>query len=320
MEIYPRFLPLTISVSLAVSGCAQVDNAYKRTAAFTKQHRGAITGTLTGVTAGVIACNGEPACIASTAIAGGALGYLWDLREKQLRKLASQQNIQLNTKRVSTYNSKGKDNGIEITIENDGMFQSGSSRLHKQAENNFKKMAHIYKNSPQKLLIMGHTDASGSEKSNQRLSELRAKAVAKLFEQQGVPSQFIYFQGAGETQPIASNNTHQGRSQNRRVEILEINSEDSMLAYTESKQTDPSLLTHTTKTSKEANVVSQSVARQTKKIFNPIIDFGGQPASPSSRDLFAAIGENEKKLVNFSLFNNAQASAVDTLSPFHLVT
>ena len=68
--------------------------------------------------------------------------------------------------------------------------------------------------------ITGHTDSTGAESYNMQLSVARANSVASYFKSQNVLAQRIYTQGMGETQPIASNDTPEGRAQKRRVEIV----------------------------------------------------------------------------------------------------
>ncbi|MGW8311256.1 MAG: OmpA family protein, partial [Thiogranum sp.] len=67
--------------------------------------------------------------------------------------------------------------------------------------------------------VVGHTDSTGAEDYNQRLSEARASSVARYLESQQVLPQRIVTQGLGESTPVASNDTPEGRSLNRRVEI-----------------------------------------------------------------------------------------------------
>ncbi|ANQ17044.1 OmpA family protein [Vibrio natriegens] len=67
--------------------------------------------------------------------------------------------------------------------------------------------------------IIGHTDSSGPEEYNERLSERRAQAVKDFLVEVGMPESNISVEGKGETQPIASNDSRQGRIDNRRVEI-----------------------------------------------------------------------------------------------------
>jgi len=69
------------------------------------------------------------------------------------------------------------------------------------------------------LNIIGHTDSTGDANYNQALSERRAASVSSYFVSQGVMQQRISTQGRGETQPIASNDTPEGRQTNRRVQI-----------------------------------------------------------------------------------------------------
>ena len=67
--------------------------------------------------------------------------------------------------------------------------------------------------------VEGHTDSSGSDSYNMKLSKERAASVASWLEENGVPSNRLTSEGYGETQPIATNSTAQGRQDNRRVEI-----------------------------------------------------------------------------------------------------
>jgi len=69
------------------------------------------------------------------------------------------------------------------------------------------------------IIATGHTDSTGPAAYNQGLSERRANAVKTYLVNQGVPTDRVYVEGKGATQPIASNATREGRAQNRRVEI-----------------------------------------------------------------------------------------------------
>ena len=86
------------------------------------------------------------------------------------------------------------------------------------------------------LVLTGHTDDTGSSALNAKLSEKRAKAVATLFESRGVSIGNLYFQGAGETQPVADNRTEAGRAKNRRVEIVETDSPEKLAEYLSSRK------------------------------------------------------------------------------------
>ena len=69
------------------------------------------------------------------------------------------------------------------------------------------------------ILITGHTDNVGSDQANQRLSEGRANAVRDALIERGVQAERIEAEGKGESEPIADNDTEEGRAKNRRVEF-----------------------------------------------------------------------------------------------------
>ncbi|MDQ2139749.1 OmpA family protein [Alcaligenaceae bacterium A4P071] len=69
------------------------------------------------------------------------------------------------------------------------------------------------------IIAVGHTDSIGTDAYNQRLSERRAASVKQYLVSRGVDANRVYTEGKGESQPVASNATREGRAQNRRVEI-----------------------------------------------------------------------------------------------------
>jgi outer membrane protein OmpA-like peptidoglycan-associated protein len=69
------------------------------------------------------------------------------------------------------------------------------------------------------LMVVGHTDSTGPEAYNQGLSERRAESAANYLMEQGIPSDRISTMGAGESEPVTSNDTREGRAMNRRVEV-----------------------------------------------------------------------------------------------------
>lgn len=98
------------------------------------------------------------------------------------------------------------------------LFITGSAILTKSSYNSLKAIATDLKEDDNvELMIEGHTDNIGTAKSNQTLSETRANTVKNYLLQQGVAAQKITTIGFGATQPIATNDTPEGRAQNRRV-------------------------------------------------------------------------------------------------------
>jgi len=103
----------------------------------------------------------------------------------------------------------------------DVLFRSGSYELAPGARERLAKVSGIIlAYSSLHVSVEGHTDSVGSDEYNQSLSELRAQAVRDYFVQQGIGSGSIEFHGFGKTAPIASNDTPEGRQQNRRVELV----------------------------------------------------------------------------------------------------
>lgn len=97
-------------------------------------------------------------------------------------------------------------------------FDSSSAVLKDKYNEQVQKLAKYLINTNYSTEIQGHTDSIGNAKLNKKLSEKRAKAVAKRLIKFGVPSNHVYSVGFGELAPIASNKTKKGRFENRRVE------------------------------------------------------------------------------------------------------
>ncbi len=97
-------------------------------------------------------------------------------------------------------------------------FDSGSSVLKEQARITLNKMSDILKkHSEIKIFVQAHTDNIGSDKENLKLSKSRAESVKNYLESRGISSARIVEEGYGETYPIATNKTAEGRALNRRV-------------------------------------------------------------------------------------------------------
>ncbi len=103
----------------------------------------------------------------------------------------------------------------------DVLFRSGSFDLLPGARERLAKVSGIVLAYPTlHVAIEGHTDSIGSHDYNQQLSERRAQAVRDYFVQQGINSAAVEARGYGKTEPIATNDTPEGRQQNRRVELI----------------------------------------------------------------------------------------------------
>lgn len=109
---------------------------------------------------------------------------------------------------------------MNMKLDSSSSFDTDSAVLSSEGKAEVAKVASLLSTYPQSVVrITGHTDSTGSEKYNQKLSEARAKAVADELMSAGIKASRITAMGKGELEPIASNDTKDGRKMNRRVEI-----------------------------------------------------------------------------------------------------
>ena len=107
-----------------------------------------------------------------------------------------------------------------MTFNSQLLFDFGKTDLKESNKTDLQKFAETLNQYPDTdVLIVGHTDNVGSESFNQNLSENRAGAVTSYLKSLGISSSRLKVEGKGETQPVASNETEESRTQNRRVEI-----------------------------------------------------------------------------------------------------
>lgn len=190
---------------LAAFGCSNLK----------RRDKGAIIGATTGgVIGGVIgnrAGNTAVGAILGAAIGGAAGAYIGNYMDKQAEEM--QRDIEgARIERIGE--------GIKITFDSGILFEVDKSSLQTQAQENLQKLAVILnKYADTEVLIEGHTDNTGSEEYNMDLSLRRAQSVANFLASQQVNPGRFRTMAYGESQPIASNDTAEGRQQNRRVEI-----------------------------------------------------------------------------------------------------
>jgi len=116
--------------------------------------------------------------------------------------------------------AKQTDRGMVLTL-GDVLFDTGKSTLKSGALRTVDNLASFMQQHPErKVLIEGYTDSTGSEATNQELSERRADAVRDELSRDNVSSDRVQVHGLGERYPVASNDTASGRQQNRRIEVV----------------------------------------------------------------------------------------------------
>jgi outer membrane protein OmpA-like peptidoglycan-associated protein len=148
-------------------------------------------------------------------------------RERQAQEAAAQaerEKQELRAKLLEQFNrvlpTRDSQRGLVVNL-GDVLFDIGKANLRSAAREALAKLSGIVLNYPQlKLAIEGHTDNTGAEEFNMKLSEKRAASVRDYLAAQGVPADSISATGLGEADPVADNKTAAGRQKNRRVEII----------------------------------------------------------------------------------------------------
>ena len=139
--------------------------------------------------------------------AGAIIGKQMDRQAEELKKLENAE-----VERVGE--------GIKITFDSGLMFPFDQYALTEQSRTNLRELAESLKEHPDtNILIEGHTDNTGKEAYNMKLSKRRAESVKDYLTSLGVDSNRLEVTAFGEEMPIASNDTEEGRQKNRRVEV-----------------------------------------------------------------------------------------------------
>ncbi len=204
MTIMKKTILMSLTaISLLVSGCATENKNTTKGAGI-----GAVAGGALGAIIGHQSGNREKGALIGAMLGagiGGYAGHRMDQQAKELEKIAE-------TKRT--------EQGLVTKLKSDILFETGKSDLKPAAKKNLTEMATIMKKYPENvLMIKGYTDNTGSEKTNEALSQKRAEAVKTHLTSQGFPANVVSTQGMGPSNPVADNSSADGRKQNRRVEI-----------------------------------------------------------------------------------------------------
>ncbi|WP_020648396.1 OmpA family protein [Solimonas variicoloris] len=200
------------AVTVTLAACATDD-----------PNRRAKTGAVIGAVAGGVLGNqvsharGAPIVGAVIgAIAGGAVGNYMDRQQAELnQQLAEEQrNNELQITKLS-------DGSLKVGIASDVSFDLNSAQLRPEALDTYAKIANILKSYDKTVIhVVGHTDTTGSDDYNMRLSASRASSVATYLSSQGVPSQRIRQEGRGEREPLVRTADNVNEPRNRRVDIV----------------------------------------------------------------------------------------------------
>ena len=196
---------IVVIAALLFTACGSMSRMKKGTGI------GAATGAIVGGVIGKKAGNTAVGAIVGAAIGGAAGAYIGRYMDKQAEEIE---------KDIEGAQVERVGEGIKITFDSGILFDVGKAELQSAARGNLEKLASILsKYEDTDILIEGHTDSSGPEEYNLDLSRQRAQQVASDLAELQVNPQRFTIMGYGESQPIASNDTLEGRQENRRVEL-----------------------------------------------------------------------------------------------------
>jgi outer membrane protein OmpA-like peptidoglycan-associated protein len=218
IKSYVKPISIMMCALWLVTACTTV-NPYTEEKQASKLAIGAGIGAVSGAMIGLLTAKGKDrqrnALIGAGvgALAGGSIGYYMDTQEAKLRQRL----------RNSGGSVTRTGNQIILNMPGNVTFASNSSDINSSFYEVLNSVAVVLNEFEKTTLdVVGHTDSVGSESYNQKLSEKRALSVADYLVSQKVLPARVLVDGRGEAQPIASNDTPEGRAKNRRVTI-EIN-------------------------------------------------------------------------------------------------
>ena len=204
------FLVSAIASVAILSGCANMSDTQRTTAT------GAGVGALGGAAVGAIA-GGHAGKGAVIGAGVGALGsYIWSQHmEKQKREMEQA------TAGTGVVVTQTPDNQLKLDIPSDISFQTNRADIQSNFAPILDRFAEGLRNNQNaQVRVIGHTDSTGNDGINDPLSLARAESTRNYLTARGISGSRIQVQGMGSRQPIATNDTSEGRGRNRRVEIF----------------------------------------------------------------------------------------------------
>lgn len=205
-----HLLALSTLTAALLAGCANMNDTERRTAT------GAAIGAVAGAVLSEVTGNDAGTGAVVGGVAGAVIGNVWSRRLEEQQKAMEQA-----TQGTGVEVTRTPDNQLKLQIPSDISFDTNSATLKPDLREVLNTFAKGLTDNPGLLVrIVGHTDSTGSDAINDPLSQRRADTVKGFLEDRGVPASRIETVGRGSREPVASNDTEQGRSRNRRVEIF----------------------------------------------------------------------------------------------------
>jgi outer membrane protein OmpA-like peptidoglycan-associated protein len=208
--MFIRHSVLILVTTAMLTGCASL---YDTDDPKSQTKRGAVIGAAIGAVAGIFVGDGEADEILASAAIGAGLGAgIGAYMDKQQRELEQIEGVEI--ERIDTET-------LQVHFDSDILFAVDSAILSNDSKYALDDFSHVMNEyTKTAIVIQGHTDSTGSEEYNERLSLRRANSVFNHLAAREVNVDRMVALGYGESEPVADNATAEGRSYNRRVTIL----------------------------------------------------------------------------------------------------
>lgn len=223
-----KFIAFFLCGAMILSGCSSMSNLAKDTLIGTGS--GAAVGAGVGA---LIGKDGKSAAIGAaigTAVGATAGAIIGKKMDKKAEELAA-----LEAATVETVEDANGLQAIKVTFDSGILFATNKANLSDASKNNLSKFAAQMVDLPETdITIYGHTDNTGTAAVNEKLSLQRAQSVADYLKVCGINGTRMTVEGKSFNEPVASNDTAEGRAQNRRVEVY-ITANENMIKEAEAE-------------------------------------------------------------------------------------
>src|SRR5688572_33294212 len=201
-----KIIIVALAIAILTTSCKNMNKTQKGAAA------GAAGGAAVGAVIGKAAGNTAMGAIIGATVggvAGAVIGKKMDKQAEEMKEVLGDAEV------------RREGEGIIINFKEKVLFAYDRSDLGASAQGNLDKLVNVLNKYPDtNIEIIGHTDAKGSDDYNLGLSERRANAVINYLKSKNISSTRLGAKGMGESDPVATNDTDDGRAQNRRVEFV----------------------------------------------------------------------------------------------------
>ena len=223
-----KFILLAACATMVLTSCGPWSNLAKGTAI--GGGSGAAVGAGVGALIGKDAKSAAIGAAIGSIVGAGAGAIIGDRMDKKAEELAA-----LEGATVETVTDVNNLTSVKVTFDNGILFAFNKSDLSDAAKKSLKEFASKMSDMPETdITIWGHTDNIGSAEANASVSQKRANAVKSFLEAQGIAADRMVAEGKSYDMPVATNETDEGRAQNRRVEVY-ITANADMIAEAEAE-------------------------------------------------------------------------------------